>query len=79
MKCLRIDRRETRAVGGNIPYSFARKTCPLWDGGVRIFAVGTGCGEDVPQDCIGYVTGNRRAALGGIEEVREISQRVGQR
>lgn len=23
---------------------------------------------DVPQDCIGYVTGNRRAALGGIEE-----------
>ena len=27
------------------------------------------CVEDVPQDCIGYVTGNRRAALGGIEEV----------
>lgn len=27
--------------------------------------------EDVPQDCIGYVTGNRRAALGGIEEVGE--------
>ncbi|CAK8998772.1 unnamed protein product [Durusdinium trenchii] len=24
--------------------------------------------HDVPQDCIGYVTGNRRAALGGIEE-----------
>eukprot|EP00434_Breviolum_minutum_P031545 symbB.v1.2.027892.t1/scaffold2895.1/size67727/4 len=23
---------------------------------------------DVPQDCIGYATGNRRAALGGIEE-----------
>ena len=30
---------------------------------------GRWCIEDVPQDCIGYVTGNRRAALGGIEEV----------
>lgn len=32
--------------------------------------------QDVPQDCIGYVTGNRRAALGGIEEVCRPSVRA---
>ena len=27
---------------------------------------------DIPSDCIGYVTGSRRAALGGMEELKHL-------